>query len=69
MAVKIIKKAPNKKVSKKCICKNCGATLEYTPNDVTYKVYQDYGGGSDRYAEFNCPNCGKLQQICQYHEP
>lgn len=65
MAIKIIKKAPDKKVSKRCICKYCGATLEYTPNDVTYKTYQDYGGGSDRYAEFSCPNCGKLLQICQ----
>ena len=40
-------------------------TLEYTPNDVEYKIYQDYGGGSDTYAEFLCPNCGKKLQIIQ----
>lgn len=65
MAVKIIKKAPHKKVKRKCFCENCGATLEYTPNDVVYKTYSDYGGGSDTYAEFSCPNCGKLVQDCQ----
>ena len=65
MAIKIIKKAPSKKVVKQCICRNCGVTLEYTPADVVYKVYQDYGGGSDKYGEFNCPNCGKFLQICQ----
>jgi predicted RNA-binding Zn-ribbon protein involved in translation (DUF1610 family) len=65
MAIKIIKKAPNKSVAKKCVCKHCGATLEYTPNDVIYKSYKDYGGGSDTYAEFNCPNCNKFLQVCQ----
>jgi RNase P subunit RPR2 len=61
MAIKIIKLP--KKVSKRCICKHCGAELEYTPNDVTYKTVRDYGGGSDRYAEFTCPNCNKNLQI------
>ncbi len=65
MAIKIIKKGPDKKVVKRCVCRNCGATLEYTPADAIYKVYQDYGGGSDRYAEFLCPNCGELVQHCQ----
>lgn len=72
MAIKIISKEPDKSVVKRCVCKNCGATLEYTPNDVLYtpndveyKTYQDYGGGSDTYAEFLCPNCGKKLQIIQ----
>lgn len=65
MAIKIISKEPDKSVVKRCVCKNCGATLEYTPNDVEYKTYQDYGGGSDTYAEFLCPNCGKKSQIIQ----
>jgi predicted RNA-binding Zn-ribbon protein involved in translation (DUF1610 family) len=65
MPIKIIRKSPDKKVVKRCTCSNCGALLEYTPNDVTFKTYRDYGGGSDTYAEFNCPNCGKKQQICQ----
>lgn len=34
MAIKIISKEPDKSVVKRCVCKNCGATLEYTPNDV-----------------------------------
>ena len=65
MAIKIISKEPDKPVVKRCVCKNCGATLEYTPNDVEYKTYQDYGGYSDTYAEFLCPNCGKKLQIIQ----
>lgn len=65
MAIKIIKKKPSKKVSKRCVCRHCGATLEYTPNDVIYKAYEDMGGGWDNYAEFTCPNCGKFLQICQ----
>ena len=65
MTIKIIKKGPDKKVAKRCVCQHCGATLEYTPNDVTYKSYADYGGGYDRYAEFTCPSCGKFLQICQ----
>jgi len=64
MAIKIIKKGPDKSVVKRCVCGNCGATLEYTPNDVKFKTYKDYGGGSDNYEEFNCPSCRKLIQIC-----
>jgi hypothetical protein len=65
MTIKINKLKPDKSVVKRCICDHCGATLEYTPNDVTYATYKDYGGGSDVYAEFNCPNCNKKLQICQ----
>ena len=65
MTIRIIKLKPSKDVEKKCVCNNCGATLGYTPRDVKYATYKDYGGGSDTYAEFNCPNCGKKLQICQ----
>lgn len=65
MAIKVVDKTPSRSVVKKCTCGGCGATLEYTPSAVTYKFYSDYGGGSDRYAEFTCPNCGKFLQICQ----
>ena len=27
----------------------CGAVIEYFPNEVTYKNFPDYGGGNDRY--------------------
>jgi hypothetical protein len=63
--IKIIDRKPHKSVVKKYICKDCGASLECTPNDITYKWYSDYGGGSDRYAEFICPNCNKKQQYCE----
>lgn len=63
MTIKIVKLKPHKSIVKKCVCKHCGATLEYTPQDVKIKNYKDYGGGSDNYEEFNCPNCNKLIQI------
>lgn len=66
MAIKIIKKKADKSVVKKCVCRNCGVKLEYTPKDVQIKFYSDYGGGKDQYDEFNCPNCGKLLQIPSY---
>ena len=65
MAIKIIKKGPDNWEFKRCTCRHCGSVLEYTPKDVTYKSYKDYGGGSDNYAEFNCPNCEEFLQICQ----
>jgi len=65
MAIRIIKKGPDNWQGKECTCRHCGAILEYTQKDVTYKSYGDYGGGSDNYAEFNCPSCGGFLQICQ----
>ena len=62
MAIKVIKKKPSKNVVRKTVCNNCGATLEYTPADAERKTYKDYGGGSDNYFEFKCPNCGNLIQ-------
>ena len=65
MAIKIISEGPDPKIVKRVVGHNCGATLEYTPADVVYKVFHDYGGGSDRYACFNCPKCNYHLQICQ----
>jgi DNA-directed RNA polymerase subunit RPC12/RpoP len=51
--VKVIKTEPDKSVTKEIICKNCGSTLEYTPNDV----YRDYFDGKQVYDFIKCPAC------------
>lgn len=56
--VKVISTGPDKTVVKQVICRNCGATLEYTPNEVQSRHGTDYGGGPDGEEWVNCPNCG-----------
>ena len=59
MAVRVIKTKPAKSVVKKVVCGECGATLEYTPNDVQEYHGKDYSGGPDGCTWDNCPHCGK----------
>ena len=42
--------------------KKCGAVVGYFENEVTYKVFDDYGGGSDVYGQITCPNCKEIIQ-------
>jgi ribosomal protein L34E len=58
MAVRVIKTVPAKEVVQEVICRNCSATLEYTPNDV------HRCSGTDltlcrNYKWVDCPNCNK----------
>lgn len=57
--VKVIKVTPHKTVKKRCVCKGCGATLEYVPNEVQSYHGRDYGGGPDGHEWIVCPNCTK----------
>jgi ribosomal protein S27AE len=57
--VKIIKKAPHKDVKKQVVCGECGATLEYVPNEVKSYSGTDKSGGPDGCEWVNCPNCSK----------
>jgi predicted RNA-binding Zn-ribbon protein involved in translation (DUF1610 family) len=58
--MKIISVKPAKSVVKRVVCKDCGAKIEYTPNDViTLWSSRDYGGGPDGATGFKCPNCSK----------
>lgn len=59
MTVKVIKTEPAKIVVKEKVCRNCGVTLEYVPNDVKSYHGTDYGGGPDGYEWIDCPNCNK----------
>jgi len=39
--------------------KNCGAVLEYVPNEVRILWEgKDYSGGADGAKGFTCPQCG-----------
>lgn len=57
--VKVISTDPDKTVTKEIVCRNCGATLEYVPNEVQSRHGTDYGGGPDGEEWVNCPNCGQ----------
>jgi Pyruvate/2-oxoacid:ferredoxin oxidoreductase delta subunit len=61
--VQIIDATPHKSVVKEAICKNCGVTLQYVPNEVTSETHHDYGGGSDTYHYIKCPGCGKKTEV------
>lgn len=56
--VTVVSTVPHPSVVKEVVCKNCGATLQYTPNDIKeYKSY-DYTGDYDLVYKIKCPPCG-----------
>lgn len=57
--VKILKLEPHKSVAKEIVCRSCGATLEYVPNDMKRYDGTDYSGGADGREWIVCPNCNK----------
>lgn len=56
--VRIVKIEPHPTVVKEVVCRHCGATLEYVPNDVKSKVVSCMGD-IDTYSFIVCPNCNK----------
>jgi len=63
MVVRVIDPKPDPSVVKQVICRNCGAKLEYVPNDVKSKSVSDYGGGSDTYYWIDCPQCSNQVNV------
>ena len=59
MAVRVIKTDPAPEVVKQIVCRHCGATLEYVPNDVKSYHGTGIGGGPDGQEWVDCPNCNK----------
>lgn len=44
---------------------DCGAVIEFYPNEVESRNEPEpYGGGSDIYHYLTCPNCGKKMRWC-----
>jgi DNA-directed RNA polymerase subunit RPC12/RpoP len=57
--IRVIDDKPHPSIVKQVICRNCGSTLEYTPNDVTIDWSTDYTGSRDASNYINCPKCSK----------
>ena len=57
--VNIVNREPHMSVVKEVICRNCGVTLQYVPNDVKEDYTSDYTGSKDYYNYIQCPNCNK----------
>lgn len=57
MTVTVIDPKPHHTVVKQAICRECGVTLQYVPNDVKTQRVSDYGGGSDIVHYIECPAC------------
>lgn len=61
--VDIVSLKPHASVVKQIVCRGCGATLEYVPNDVKVWNGKDYSGGSAGQEWIDCPNCKKEVMI------
>jgi hypothetical protein len=57
--VTVLNPKPHASVLKTCVCRNCGAELQYTPSEVQRGVDSDYAGGRDPYTYIVCPQCTK----------
>lgn len=57
--VTVVNRDPHMSVVKETICRNCGVTLQYVPNDVKEDYTSDYTGSKDYYNYIQCPNCNK----------
>ena len=57
--VSIVSHNPHPSVVKEKLCKNCGCTLSYVPNDVKTRIETDYTGCKDSIQYITCPSCSK----------
>ena len=64
--VVVIDAKPHPSVVKETICRNCGATLQYTPADRRSRKVSDYGGGSEIIHYIKCPPCGHEVSVKGY---
>lgn len=55
--IKVVSTVPHQSVVKQVVCKKCGSTLEYTPNDVVEQHWADYGGDMNVTRFIQCPTC------------
>ena len=57
--MRIVETRPSPEVEKEVVCRSCGATIAYVPNDVKRRDGIDYSGGPDGEEYFSCPSCKK----------
>jgi ribosomal protein S27E len=64
--VTVVSTVPHPSVEKEVVCRSCGATLKYVPNDIgEYKSY-DYTGDYDIFYYIKCPPCGNKVHVKRY---
>ena len=58
--MKVVARGPDSRVVRQVVCRGCGATVEYVPNDVR-ELYRgkDISGCGEGRDGFSCPSCGK----------
>lgn len=61
--VTVVSRVPAKEVVKQVVCRSCGCTLEYVPNDIKEDYDTDYTGSKDYYRYIKCPDCGHEVRI------
>jgi ribosomal protein S27E len=61
--VTVVNSTPHPSVVKEVICRKCGATLSYVPQDVTVESSADYGGSNDTWSYIKCPPCGNIISV------
>jgi len=61
--VTVVSKEPDRSVIKEVICRQCGATLNYTPIEVKEDYTSDYLGDKDYYNYITCPNCSSEVRV------
>jgi ribosomal protein S27E len=61
--VTVVKIEPHPTVVNEAICKGCGATLEYVPNEVQTYNWIDYGGDNNVVKYVTCPNCNNEVKV------
>ena len=69
--MRIVNETPDPSVVKQVICRSCGVTIEYVPNDVVaLRRGTDIGGGPDGADGFKCPKCGKdaRREMCRWND-
>ena len=66
MTVKVIKNEPDRTVVKETICRNCGVTLQYVPNDINKREERDYTGSGETVYYIECPACAAQATVQSY---
>ncbi len=66
MSVRVVDETPDPDVVRRVSCGNCGARLEYVPNDVKRRDGTDWAGGPDGEEWVDCPKCGKHATISSW---
>ena len=64
--VTVVSTNPHPSVVKETVCRNCGATLQYVPNDIREEKSRDYTGCVDIDHYIQCPPCGKKVYVKRY---